>query len=395
MMTLALPKGLGWRLGHERNGCFSVRNEISVSNFIGEGATTITNSRQTYYMRLLGTYSRVMVSQRQTGNLLMDAHGMNQSQAFRSIGRTDGAPRWLHWMVTGLKHSKNELFNRRTTTFCFRKPLNVFGIHNSQQFSKDSSGLWNKKSLRCASEGAMKSNVLHEEGRLTRDRSPTSFPIIQNEGGGLEVFIGPMFAGKTSALLQRVEAYEMAGMHVAVIKSDKDNRYSEREIATHDGVKRSCFTACSLNDFRNGIEDTAYEDIDVLAIDEAQFFSDLAQFCTYAVDLDGKIVIVAGLDGDYRRKRFGQILDLIPLADTVVKLTAVCRFCEEERLAVRGGFDNSVGTMSNRMSTLSGPITPALFSLRMTQEAGQELIGGPERYAPVCRRHYIQMSQDK
>lgn len=68
----------------------------------------------------------------------------------------------------------------------------------------------------------------------------------------------------------------------------------------------------------------------VVAIDEAQFFPDLAEFCSEAVDVDGKHVIVAGLSGDFKRQRFGQLLELMPLADSITQLRSKCAFCEAE-----------------------------------------------------------------
>ncbi|CAL5328663.1 unnamed protein product [Camellia sinensis] len=67
--------------------------------------------------------------------------------------------------------------------------------------------------------------------------------------------------------------------------------------------------------------------VDVIGIDEAQFFDDLYDFCCKAADCDGKIVIVVGLDGDYLRRTFGSVLDIIPLADSITKLTARCELC--------------------------------------------------------------------
>lgn len=106
--------------------------------------------------------------------------------------------------------------------------------------------------------------------------------------------------------------------------------------------------------------------LDVIAIDEAQFFEDLYDFCSTIADRDGKIVIVAGLDGDYLRRSFGSVLDVIPLADTVTKLTARCELC--------GG--------------------KAFFTLRKTQETRTELIGGADIYMPVCRQHYVNGQTD-
>ncbi|KAL3850939.1 hypothetical protein ACJIZ3_012821 [Penstemon smallii] len=103
----------------------------------------------------------------------------------------------------------------------------------------------------------------------------------------------------------------------------------------------------------------------MIAIDEAQFFEYLFDLCTKAADHDGKTVIVAGLDGDYLKRSFGSVLDIIPIADTVTKLSARCG-------------ENAV------------------LTLRKTDETRTEVIAGAEVYMPVCHMHYIsgQMVKD-
>jgi thymidine kinase len=210
-----------------------------------------------------------------------------------------------------------------------------------------------------------------------------------------------MFAGKSTELLRRVLAAESDGVAVALVKSQKDGRYSTHEVVTHDGTRRSCHTYGQLMDFLNMPSSSSsssslgqeqqqtsatvivdFQSAGVIAIDEAQFFPDLLQFCSTAADIHGKRVIIAGLDGDFKRSKFGQILDLIPMADSVTKLTATCKFCEEDGLGH----------------------VPALFSLRLVQnkrshvdekeeeEEEQELVGGAEIYAPACRHHFVNLS---
>lgn len=144
-------------------------------------------------------------------------------------------------------------------------------------------------------------------------------------------------------------------------------------------------------------------------MDEAQFFPDLEEFCSTAADEDRKHVIVAGLDGDFKRQRFGQvniprvtslassalnfvqrnvsychdrccaafakvlrraqILELVPQADSVTKLAGKCSYCEA-----------------------AGVDRPALFSLRIAADERQEVVGGADKYAPVCRHHYRSLS---
>ncbi|KAI4298788.1 hypothetical protein L6164_032306 [Bauhinia variegata] len=179
--------------------------------------------------------------------------------------------------------------------------------------------------------------------------------------GEIHVIVGPMFAGKTSTLLRRIQLESGSGRSVAIIKSSKDTRYGLDSVVTHDGMKSPCWALKNLSSFKQKLGIEAYEQVDVIGIDEAQFFEDLYDFCREAADHDGKIVIVAGLDGNYLRKSFGSILDIIPLADSVTKLTARCEICGKR----------------------------AFFTLRKTEETQVELIGGADVYMPVCRHHYV------
>ncbi|KAL3568779.1 hypothetical protein D5086_028669 [Populus alba] len=149
--------------------------------------------------------------------------------------------------------------------------------------------------------------------------------------------------------------------NVAIIKSNKDNRYGLDSVVTHDGVKLPCCALPNLSSFKQSFGQDAYDQLDVIGIDEAQFFGDLYDFCRDVADHDGKTVIVAGLDGDYLRRSFGSVLDIIPLADSVTKLSARCEICGKR----------------------------AFFTLRKTEETRTELIGGADVYMPVCRQHYV------
>lgn len=179
--------------------------------------------------------------------------------------------------------------------------------------------------------------------------------------GEVHVIVGPMFAGKTTALLRRIKSEGGTGRNVAMIKSSKDTRYAKDFVVTHDGVKFPCWVLPDLSSFRQKFGEEAYKKLDVIGIDEAQFFEDLYDFCFKAADHDGKTVVVAGLDGDYLRRSFGSVLDIIPLADSVTKLTARCELCGKK----------------------------AFFTLRKTKETQTELIGGADLYMPVCRQHYV------
>ncbi|KVI01112.1 Pentatricopeptide repeat-containing protein [Cynara cardunculus var. scolymus] len=148
--------------------------------------------------------------------------------------------------------------------------------------------------------------------------------------------------------------------NVAIIKSSKDTRYGLDSIVTHDGEKLPCWPLEALSSFKERIGIEAYHKLEVIGIDEAQFFDDLYDFCIKAADHDGKTVIVAGLDGDYLRRSFG-VLDIIPIAESVTKLKARCELCGK----------------------------PAFFTLRKTEETERELVAGADVYMPVCRKHYV------
>ncbi|XP_050206537.1 thymidine kinase a [Mercurialis annua] len=188
----------------------------------------------------------------------------------------------------------------------------------------------------------------------------TSSADHKTTGGEVHVIVGPMFAGKTTALLRRIDSEGSKGRNVVMIKSSKDIRYARDSVVTHDGLKFPCWALPDLSSFHERIGDEAYQKIDVIGIDEAQFFEDLYDFCCKVADHDGKTIIVAGLDGDYLRRSFGCVLDVIPLADTVTKLTARCELCGKR----------------------------AFFTLRKTEQTETELIGGADVYMPVCRQHY-------
>ncbi|XP_015575521.1 thymidine kinase a [Ricinus communis] len=194
-----------------------------------------------------------------------------------------------------------------------------------------------------------------------QNRCLQSKSSLSHTSGEIHVIVGPMFAGKTTTLLRRVQSETDDGRNVAIIKSNKDTRYGLDSIVTHDGVKLPCVALSNLSSFRQTFGSDAYEQLDVIGIDEAQFFEDLYDFCREAADHDGKTVIVAGLDGDYLRRSFGSVLDIIPLADSVTKLTARCEFCGKR----------------------------AFFTLRKTEDTRIEVIGGADVYMPVCRQHYV------
>jgi thymidine kinase len=138
--------------------------------------------------------------------------------------------------------------------------------------------------------------------------------------GYLELFIGPMFSGKTSKLLETYKQCKFCNIPVTIINHTIDIRYHNTMVSTHDQVMAPCLQACELNDIwtDNGYKKSgekkdlwahgAVRDSEVILINEGQFFPDL-----YDVVVDmlahNKKIYICGLDGDFERKKFGQILD--------------------------------------------------------------------------------------
>jgi thymidine kinase len=135
--------------------------------------------------------------------------------------------------------------------------------------------------------------------------------------GRIEVITGPMYSGKTTELLRRLERYYFAKKTYYAVKPEQDTRKQNTSITTIRGTIAMDFEPVAM---LAGFPKEA----DIVVLDEAQFFhQELVSFCQYAKDL-GKIVLVSGLDMDFNRKPFGHMGQLMAIADTVTKLTAVC-----------------------------------------------------------------------
>ena len=194
----------------------------------------------------------------------------------------------------------------------------------------------------------------------------------QQNTGFLELFIGPMFSGKTSKLLEIYKQSIFCNIPIIVINHAADKRYHETQLSTHDKIMIPCVQTNKLMEIWDyGIIDEPLEEelynyhiqfreAKVVLINEGQFFEDLLP-CIQELLKEKKHIYVCGLDGDFERKKFGTILDLIPLCDKVTKMTSLCGKCKNGTLAI--------------------------FSLRITKEKEQFLIGS-DNYIPVCRKCY-------
>jgi thymidine kinase len=172
--------------------------------------------------------------------------------------------------------------------------------------------------------------------------------------GRLELIIGNMFSGKSTELIRRINRKKSINKKSIIINYIQDNRYSSNSISTHDLVKVNCVKVEKLLD----LPENLLKEYDSIFIDEGQFFQDLYTFVTKFID---KHIVISGLDGDFLQKPFGQILSLIPLCDTVDKLCAYCKICN------------------------NGTLAP--FTKKITKEIVQIDIGGSDKYIPVCRDH--------
>jgi thymidine kinase len=174
---------------------------------------------------------------------------------------------------------------------------------------------------------------------------------------GLSIIMGNMFSGKTSELIRRLKRLKVIGKRILVVNSAKDTRSPDEVLKTHDNVKFNCYKVFDLFDLLDADE---YDRADIIAIDEAQFFPSLKKFVEHCL-MDDKSVILAGLDADSFQRKWGELLDCIPLACEVTKLSALCMCCND-------------GTL--------GP-----FTKRTVEDKTLELIGGSDMYIAVCRKH--------
>lgn len=151
-----------------------------------------------------------------------------------------------------------------------------------------------------------------------------------NYEGRIEVVFGPMFSGKSSELIRRVKRHQIAKKECLVLNYSKDNRYSNEDACvTHDQNMLKAIKTNLLQQVDNLIASA-----DVIAIDEGQFFEDLVEYADKWANL-GKIVIIAALDATFQMKPFGNICELLPLAENVKKLSAVCLDCGEKAAFTR------------------------------------------------------------
>lgn len=173
--------------------------------------------------------------------------------------------------------------------------------------------------------------------------------------GSLEVITGSMFSGKTEELIRRLRRAQFAGLKVEIFKPSLDKRYSETRVVSHDDKS----IVSTPVDHATAILLLA-GDVNVVGIDEAQFFDNaIVDVCNKLAD-KGIRVVIAGLDMDFMGKPFGPIPALLAIAEFVTKVHAICMRC---------------GNL-------------AQYSFRKSDEDQVVVLGEKDKYEPLCRTCY-------
>ena len=186
------------------------------------------------------------------------------------------------------------------------------------------------------------------------ERAPHSMP---KETGWIEVIAGCMFSGKTEELIRRLRRATIAKQKVKIFKPTIDNRYSLSDIVSHSEQSLPSILIDDINEVLNIANDS-----DVIGIDEAQFFSnDIVKVCNQLAN-NGKRIIIAGLDQDYRGIPFEPMPQLLAIAEYITKTLAICMVCGN----------------------------PADKTQRKTESAERVVVGAADIYEARCRKcHYI------
>ena len=178
--------------------------------------------------------------------------------------------------------------------------------------------------------------------------------------GWIEVVCGSMFSGKTEELIRRLKRAQFAHLKVEIFKPKIDVRYSDEEVVSHDS---NAIRSTPVDSPQNILLMTS--DVDVVGIDEAQFFDEsLVDVCRQLAD-SGVRVIVAGLDMDYLGKPFGPMPKLMATAEYVTKVHAICVRC---------------GNLAHH-------------SHRLTADQSQVLLGAQDSYEPICRHCFNELTR--
>ena len=195
--------------------------------------------------------------------------------------------------------------------------------------------------------------------------------------GRVEVISGPMFAGKSEELLRRVRRAGFAGRSVEVVHHAVDTRRGAGAVSSHSGLAIPAVPIADVAGLEEHVAAVRAGGLDLLAIDEAQFFGSALVDAVQRFAGLGLIVIVAGLDVTFEAQPFEPMPSLAALAESVTRLTAVCSVCGADAAFHERVVDAGAVT--------SGVVAGG--SGAGVREARPELVGGAESYAARCRHH--------
>ncbi|MDX8047734.1 thymidine kinase [Gracilibacillus sp. S3-1-1] len=185
---------------------------------------------------------------------------------------------------------------------------------------------------------------------------------IMKHAGWIELICGSMFSGKSEELIRRVRRATFGNLTVAVYKPLIDNRYKDEYVVSHNGTE---VMAKPVERSREILDDVS-EDMDLIGIDEVQFFDDEIIHVVSELADRGHRVVLAGLDTDFRGEPFGPMPELLSISEFVTKLNAVCPVC---------------GSPASRTQRLING-SPASYDDPVI------LVGAKESYEPRCRHHH-------
>jgi thymidine kinase len=177
--------------------------------------------------------------------------------------------------------------------------------------------------------------------------------------GRIEVIVGPMFSGKSEELIRRLKRARIARQRVACYKPDIDLRYHRTAIASHGSQTHEACTVANVERLKAELFPQLQE-VDVIGVDEAQFFDESIIPLTVELVHLGKRILLAGLDTTFNAEPFGPIPALMAIADEVTKLSAVCMVCG----------------------------APAIHTQRLGQSQELVLVGATGIYEARCRTHF-------
>ena len=181
----------------------------------------------------------------------------------------------------------------------------------------------------------------------------------------LELIIGPMFAGKSTELIKKIKMYNILEKNVLIINHIINNRYGTHGICTHDKYSiNNSINIKNLKDLKNNEYIDLFNNADIIIIDELQFFDDAFKEITNWLNIYNKKIICAGLISDFEKKPFGDVLNLIPHAEEIIKLSALCKKCKNG--------------------------TKACFTKRIVNNNSVIMVGENSSYEAVCRKHYLE-----